>query len=149
MLCPERQHQFPSYKVTHRVRSSFLFCVDVPYSLLGSRKMRAAGLGSLSLGYHYAFGNLLCFSTCVGGRHPPSNQAQKVLQLPGVIPPSAKMSGSFFFFVDLLRSTGQDLGSVKRILADLLPTYRSWEQSFGAVPQICPSSPDSPCLDPL
>ena len=57
--------------------------------------MRAAGLGSLSLGYHYAFGNLLCFSICVGGRHPTSNQAQKVPQLPGVIPPSAKMSGQF------------------------------------------------------
>lgn len=81
--------------VTHRVRCSFLFCVDVPYSLLGSRKVRAAGLGALGLGYHCASGNLLCFSIRVGGRHPTSNRAQKVPQLPGVMPPSAKMSGQF------------------------------------------------------
>ena len=74
--------------VTRRASSSFLFCVGVPYPLPGNRKMRPTGLGCLSPGDRCAFGDLLCSSIHVGGRHLISNQVQKVPQLPDVIPPS-------------------------------------------------------------
>ena len=124
LLCPERQHQFPSCQCNTQSKFSLPVLCGCPLSPAGKQKDEGNRPG-LSQPW-----GPLCFWWSSLHQHPCRRQAS--YQQSGTEGASAprcdtsvrlRCQVSFFFSVDLLRNTGQGLGSVKRILAGLFSIY--------------------------